>query len=48
MIAINADLRRMSIDESMSALLSDDQTYADYLVSTFELLWGKQYLLQSE
>jgi len=39
MIAINADLRRMSIDESMSALLSDDQTYAHYLVSTFELLW---------
>ena len=37
--AINADLRRMSLDESMSALLTDDLTYANYLVSTFEVLW---------
>jgi hypothetical protein len=39
MIAINADLRRMSLDDSMSALLSGDLTYTNYLVSTFEVLW---------
>ena len=37
--AINADLKRMSLDEPVSALWSDDSTYANYLVSTFELLW---------
>jgi sugar-specific transcriptional regulator TrmB len=39
LIAINADFKRMSLEESMSALLSDDQTYANYLISTFEVLW---------
>ncbi len=39
MIALNADVRRFSLDESMSALLSDDLTYVNYLVSTFEVLW---------
>jgi len=36
---INVDVRRMSLDEPVSALWSDDSTYANYLVSTFELLW---------
>jgi sugar-specific transcriptional regulator TrmB len=39
MFAINADLKRLSLDESMSALLTDDATYAKYLISTFDLLW---------
>ena len=47
MIAINADLRRMSLDESMSALLTDDLTYANYLVSTFEVLWEQAFLRHS-
>jgi sugar-specific transcriptional regulator TrmB len=37
--AINADVKRMSLDEPVSALWSDDSTYANYLVSTFDLLW---------
>ncbi|MGB8311607.1 MAG: helix-turn-helix domain-containing protein [Halobacteriota archaeon] len=37
--AINANVKRMSLDEPLSALWSDDPTYANYLVSTFELLW---------
>ena len=37
--AINADLKRISLDEPLSLLWTDDPTYANYLVSTFELLW---------
>ena len=37
--AINADVKRMSLNEPLSALWSDDSAYANYLVSTFELLW---------
>jgi len=36
---INADIKRMSLDEPVSALWSDDPTYANYLASTFEVLW---------
>jgi sugar-specific transcriptional regulator TrmB len=39
MSAINADIRRFSLDEPVTALWTDDQTYANYLVSTFEVLW---------
>jgi hypothetical protein len=41
--AINIDLerlsRRFSLDESIAFLFTDDPTYVNYLVSTFELLW---------
>ncbi len=37
--AINAELSRFSLDEPLTALYTDDPTYAQYLVSTFELLW---------
>jgi sugar-specific transcriptional regulator TrmB len=40
MSAINvADLKRASLRELVSVLWSDDPTYAQYLASTFELLW---------
>jgi hypothetical protein len=38
---INADYKRMSLDEPVSALWSDDPVYANYLASTFEVLWGQ-------
>ena len=37
--AINADINRISLDALMSMLWTDDPTYAQYLMSTFELLW---------
>ncbi|MGZ7169491.1 MAG: hypothetical protein ACXVI5_08025 [Halobacteriota archaeon] len=37
--AINAELTRFSLDEPLIALYTDDRTYAQYLISTFELLW---------
>jgi hypothetical protein len=37
--AINADITRISINEPLTALWTDDPTYAEYLTSTFELLW---------
>jgi sugar-specific transcriptional regulator TrmB len=38
--AINAaDLKRVSLSELVSVLWTDDPTYAQYLISTFELLW---------
>jgi sugar-specific transcriptional regulator TrmB len=37
--AINASLTRFSPDEPLSALYSEDRTYARYLISTFEMLW---------
>jgi sugar-specific transcriptional regulator TrmB len=37
--AINVDIRSVSLNEPVSALLTDDPTYAEYLTSTFEMLW---------
>jgi sugar-specific transcriptional regulator TrmB len=39
--AINVDIRRVSLDEPITMLWTDDPIYADYLVSTFELLWDQ-------
>jgi hypothetical protein len=36
---INADIKRMSLDESASGFTTDDATYVNSLISTFELLW---------
>jgi sugar-specific transcriptional regulator TrmB len=37
--AINTDLKRVSLNESVSALWTDDPTYAQYLAHTFKWLW---------
>ncbi len=37
--SINVDITRVSLDAPLSILWTDDPTYADYLTSTFELLW---------
>jgi len=37
--AINADIKHISLNEPISLLWTDDPTYAEYLMSTFELLW---------
>jgi sugar-specific transcriptional regulator TrmB len=37
--AINVDIHRISLSEPISLLWTDDQTYADYLTATFEMLW---------
>jgi sugar-specific transcriptional regulator TrmB len=37
--AINPDVRSISLEEPIKGLWTDDITYADYLVHTFELLW---------
>jgi hypothetical protein len=40
MSAINAaDLKRVSLSQLVSVLWSDDRTYAQYLVSTFQVFW---------
>ena len=39
MSAINADIKRVSLNEPVSVLWTDDPLYASYLGSTFELLW---------
>jgi sugar-specific transcriptional regulator TrmB len=36
---INVDVKRVSLNEPLSVLWTDDLTYAQYLVSTFEMLW---------
>ncbi len=36
---INAELTRFSLDEPLTALYTDDRTYAQDLTSTFNLLW---------
>jgi len=41
MTAINADINRVSLDEPVSVLWTDDPTYAEYLAFTFEMLWGQ-------
>jgi len=38
---INVDIKRASLDDPISGLWSDDPKYANYLVSTFELLWAQ-------
>jgi sugar-specific transcriptional regulator TrmB len=37
--AINAEIRRVSLNAPVSGLWTDDPTYAQYLASTFEMLW---------
>jgi len=37
--AINVDIKRISLNEPISMIWTDDSTYADYLCSTFEMLW---------
>jgi sugar-specific transcriptional regulator TrmB len=37
--AINVDINRISLDTSMTMLWTDDPTYAEYLITTFEMLW---------
>ncbi len=37
--AINVDIKRVSLGEPVSLLWTDDPTYAQYLTSTFEMLW---------
>ena len=41
MSAINADIKHVSLNEPVSVLWTDDPTYANYLTSTFELLWDR-------
>ena len=36
---INTDIKRMSLDERLSGFCTDDATYVNSLISTFELLW---------
>ncbi len=37
--AINIDVKRVTADEPATMLYTDDPIYANYLVSTFEMLW---------
>ena len=37
--AINAEVKRISLNEPVSGLWTDDPTYAQYLTSTFEMIW---------
>ena len=37
--AINIDVQRVTLDESISMLDTDDPVFADYLISTFEMVW---------
>ncbi len=39
--AINIDISHHKLDEPATMLYTDDPVYANYLVSTFELLWGQ-------
>lgn len=39
--AINVDIGRISLNEPVSMLWTDDTTYAEYLTGTFEVLWEK-------
>jgi hypothetical protein len=42
------NVKRISVDEPISMIWTDDRTYAKYLTPTFELLWPHQSLQQSE
>ena len=37
--AINIDVNNLKLDEPLSMLYTNDPVYADYLISTFELMW---------
>jgi len=39
--AINAEIKRISLNAPVSGLWTDDPTYAQYLTSTFEMLWNQ-------
>jgi len=39
MTAINTNLKHVSLNEPVAALWTDEAIYANYLASTFELLW---------
>ncbi|MGB8312846.1 MAG: helix-turn-helix domain-containing protein [Halobacteriota archaeon] len=39
--SINADISRISLDEPSILLWTDDPIYAEYLASTFEMLWER-------
>jgi sugar-specific transcriptional regulator TrmB len=39
--AINVDINRISLNEPISMLWTDDPTYADYLTATFEVFWAQ-------
>ncbi|MGZ4847423.1 MAG: TrmB family transcriptional regulator [Halobacteriota archaeon] len=41
MSVINADARSFSLNAPVSVLWTDDPSYAEYLVSTFEILWER-------
>ena len=39
MSAISANINRVSLNDPIIALWTNDSTYADYLISTYEWLW---------
>jgi len=39
--AINAEVKRISLNEPVSGLWTDDSAYAKYLSATFEMLWNQ-------
>jgi len=39
MSAISAEISRFSLNQPLAALFTDDPTYAEYLASTWEMLW---------
>ena len=39
--SINADISRISLDEPSILLWTDEAPYAEYLTSTFEMLWER-------
>ena len=41
MTAISADVKHVSLNEPVNVLWTDDSTYAQYLTSTFEMLWKR-------
>jgi len=46
MSVINVDVRSVSLNEPSSMLWTDDPTYAQYLASTFEVLWEQSVAAQ--
>ena len=44
--AINVDIKSISLNEPISELVTNDPTYANYLISTFELLWERAIPLE--
>jgi sugar-specific transcriptional regulator TrmB len=37
--AINIDVKQLKLDEPLSMLYTDNPVYADYLITTFEMIW---------